>query len=195
MGRRCSPHPEASTLFRPQRRRPTYPMPDVPLRETRVGVLRVFVYGTLMRGQVNHPRFCHGARDAGPGTLRGRIYHLPAGYPAVSVDAAEVLEIATGDLAEDLRLQRHWDAHLTDEARVPAPGPERVVHGEWIRFDDGEPRLRRLDWLGGFVPGGGGLYDRVLVRITSADRRSLAAWTYVQAEPRGTLLPHGRWPG
>jgi gamma-glutamylcyclotransferase (GGCT)/AIG2-like uncharacterized protein YtfP len=170
-------------------------MPDGPVRSGRAGVLRVFVYGTLMPGQVNHPRFCHGARDAGPATLRGHIYHLPAGYPAARVEPAEVLEIASGDLAQDLRLQRRWDARLTGEAPVPASGSGGVVHGEWIRFDDGEARLRRLDWLEGFVPGGGGLYDRVLVRITSADRRSLAAWTYVQAEPRGTPLPHGRWPG
>jgi gamma-glutamylcyclotransferase (GGCT)/AIG2-like uncharacterized protein YtfP len=47
-----------------------------------------FVYGTLMRGQANHARFCAGALTIEPAVTTGRLYHLPMGFPAM-VEASD----------------------------------------------------------------------------------------------------------
>jgi len=46
---------------------------------------KLFVYGTLKRGQWNHDRFCRNAIDIRPTTIVGRLYQLPAGFPAVVI--------------------------------------------------------------------------------------------------------------
>jgi len=46
-------------------------------------VTTLFVYGTLMRGQVNHARFCGDALTIEPAVTTGRLYHLPLGFPAM----------------------------------------------------------------------------------------------------------------
>jgi gamma-glutamylcyclotransferase (GGCT)/AIG2-like uncharacterized protein YtfP len=43
--------------------------------------LPLFVYGTLMQGRGAHELL--GRRPQRPGTTTGRLYHLPAGYPAL----------------------------------------------------------------------------------------------------------------
>ena len=46
-------------------------------------VNHLFVYGTLMRGQANHGRFCADALTIEPAVTAGRLYHLPMGFPAM----------------------------------------------------------------------------------------------------------------
>ena len=46
-------------------------------------VTYAMVYGTLMRGQVNHDHFCRDALTIEPAVTTGRLYHLPQGYPAM----------------------------------------------------------------------------------------------------------------
>ena len=54
-------------------------------------VKHLFVYGTLMRGQVNHARFCADALTIEPAVTTGRLYHLPAGFPAmIEADGGQV---------------------------------------------------------------------------------------------------------
>ena len=43
----------------------------------------VFVYGTLLRGALNHARFCADALTIEPASTVGRLYDLPAGFPAM----------------------------------------------------------------------------------------------------------------
>jgi gamma-glutamylcyclotransferase (GGCT)/AIG2-like uncharacterized protein YtfP len=161
--------------------------------------LAVFVYGTLKRGQVNHELFCRGAVAAEDVFTYGRLFHLPAGYPALTVPPRIVLAAATQDLAADLALQREWAERLARERGAErAGGPEetaRVVSGEWMVFSDPETRLPRLDRLEGFRPGRRSLYQRVLIRVwTDAERPPRPAWTYIQPQPLGTLVPGGSWP-
>ncbi len=47
------------------------------------GVRHVFVYGTLLRGGPNHARFCGDALTIEAARTTGRLYHLPAGFPAM----------------------------------------------------------------------------------------------------------------
>ena len=46
-------------------------------------VTTIFCYGTLMRGQINHARYCADALTIEPAVTTGRLYHLPMGYPAM----------------------------------------------------------------------------------------------------------------
>jgi gamma-glutamylcyclotransferase (GGCT)/AIG2-like uncharacterized protein YtfP len=154
--------------------------------------LALFVYGTLMRGQANHRRFCAGAALIRPATIPGRLFHLRAGYPAVAIDPDRILAHGSTSLERDLELARQ-DRPLP--TRPPSPdvsvAPD-LVHGELIWFRDGPARLAAIDRLEGFRPDGSGLYDRVLVDAVVA-RTTVRAWTYVQGRPVGTHLPTGRW--
>jgi gamma-glutamylcyclotransferase (GGCT)/AIG2-like uncharacterized protein YtfP len=54
-------------------------------------VKHLFVYGTLMRGQANHARFCAEALTIEPAVTTGRLCHLPMGFPAmVETDDGQV---------------------------------------------------------------------------------------------------------
>jgi gamma-glutamylcyclotransferase (GGCT)/AIG2-like uncharacterized protein YtfP len=47
--------------------------------------LKVFVYGTLKPGEVNYARYCQGkVLAAQEAIVRGRLYQLPVGYPALT---------------------------------------------------------------------------------------------------------------
>lgn len=62
-----------------------------------------------------------------------------------------------------------------------------------MTFDDPERRLIALDALEGYVPGEGGLYERVLVPVEVASE-AVVAWTYRMERAAGVYLPGGRWP-
>jgi gamma-glutamylcyclotransferase (GGCT)/AIG2-like uncharacterized protein YtfP len=160
--------------------------------------LAVFVYGTLKRGQVNHPLFCSGAAAIEPAVTRGRLFHLPAGYPALWTPPEVVLAEATGRLSTDLELQQRWQRRLDGEADEPRPAngsAASLVSGEWIQFHDAALRLPRLDRLEVFRPGRRSLYQRVLIRTWVGEIQvARAAWTYTRHDPEGIPIPSGSWP-
>lgn len=48
--------------------------------------IRVFVYGTLKPGECNYARYCDGqVTDQFEAIAYGTLYHLPVGYPAMTV--------------------------------------------------------------------------------------------------------------
>lgn len=48
-------------------------------------IVRVFVYGTLKPGEANYQIYCQGKTIAEtPAYIRGKLYHLSLGYPAIS---------------------------------------------------------------------------------------------------------------
>lgn len=148
--------------------------------------LPMFFYGTLQRGQRNHDAFCAGALGVQPATVPGRLYELPAGYPALVVPDQHVLATGTSDPLQDART-----AHLPLSV-TPAAGP--TVAGELYAFDDPEARLPALDRLEGFHPEGApSEYHRVLLRVVTL-AGDACAWTYIQTTAAGTPLPAGRWP-
>jgi gamma-glutamylcyclotransferase (GGCT)/AIG2-like uncharacterized protein YtfP len=158
--------------------------------------LDVFVYGTLKRSQVNHEAFCRGALAVEDAWTRGRLFHLPAGYPALEIAPGCLLAEGTADLAADLALQDRWRERLRHDPPAPVEEPAYPrAFGEWVSFGDPGVRLPRLDRLEVFRPGRRSLYQRVLVLawVGEADLPR-PAWTYVQAQPRGTRVPSGRWP-
>ncbi|WP_353740503.1 gamma-glutamylcyclotransferase [Desulfoferrobacter suflitae] len=61
----------------------TSPCADTPLR--------LFVYGTLKGGCVNHAAFCRGTSSVELAQVRGRLYELPTGFPVLLVPAGDIL--------------------------------------------------------------------------------------------------------
>lgn len=51
-------------------------------------MLPIFVYGTLKPGEINHTVCAHYVQAVAPAIAYGSLYHLPFGYPAMSLDAS-----------------------------------------------------------------------------------------------------------
>jgi gamma-glutamylcyclotransferase (GGCT)/AIG2-like uncharacterized protein YtfP len=151
--------------------------------------LVMFFYGTLKRGERNHARFCDGALRVEEGAVRGEVYDLPFGYPALVVPGESIHAFGSGDFVRDAEEQ--WRS-----GRGPMPlmeGPR--VFGEIFAFDDPESRLPALDRLEGFDPTeASSHYRRVLLPVKMNEGSVLLAWAYVVEESSGSHLPGGRWP-
>lgn len=153
-------------------------------------LLDVFVYGTLKRGQRNHERFCREALTVREATVRGRLYDLPYGFPALLVPKVDVQATGTTDYLFDARAKSHAQTRPQEKS----PGRD-IVYGELLTFDDPGQRLPDLDALEGFRPGESGFYRRVLVPATPAEAgTTVLAWTYAVNSISGIYLPEGRWP-
>ena len=153
-------------------------------------LLDVFVYGTLKRGQRNHEPFCRRALAVREATVRGRLYDLPCGYPALVVPKEDVLATGTGEYLSDAKASSHMQSGPQEEL------PDwDTVYGELVTFDDPEKRLPDFDVLEGFRPGESGFYSRVLVPTTLADAGTIVlAWIYAVDSTSGVYLPQGHWP-
>jgi gamma-glutamylcyclotransferase (GGCT)/AIG2-like uncharacterized protein YtfP len=151
--------------------------------------LVMFFYGTLKRGERNHERFCGGALRVEEGTVRGDVYHLPFGYPALVVPGESICAFGTGDYTRDAEEQRRLDR----EVESLPEGPR--ASGEIFAFDDPELRLPALDRLEGFDPADASShYRRVLLPVETNEGSVLLAWAYVVESSSGSHLPGGRWP-
>jgi gamma-glutamylcyclotransferase (GGCT)/AIG2-like uncharacterized protein YtfP len=146
----------------------------------------MFFYGTLKRGHANHDLFCRGYLRAEEATVRGRLYDLPSGYPALVVPEEDVRATGTADPLED-----------ASEQQLGHDGAQRpegtLVSGELLTFDDPEERLPALDRLEGYDPAGPSLYRRVLIPAETSGGEGVLAWAYVSEGTSGTYLPGGSW--
>lgn len=165
-------------------------------------MLKVFVYGTLKKGQRNHDYYCRGVASVEPATVRGRLYDLPNGnpalglsygYPALVVPEEDIFALGTANYEDDARVGAA--VFLPGVANVP--GSWDMVQGDLLTFQDPEDRLPALDTLEAYDPRSSrsGPYRRVLVRATLDGARDdgLAAWTYAVGEAVGDYLPGGIW--
>ena len=152
--------------------------------------LNLFVYGTLKRGQSNHERFCRGLISVQEATVRGRLYELPFGFPALVVPETEVRATGTTNYLTDAEAGRYEEAQVSE-----TPSSWDTVWGELLVFDDPEKRLPMLDGLEFFRPGEESFYKRVLIPATLAETgTTLLAWAYAIASTSGLYLPGGHWP-
>lgn len=163
--------------------------PDGRRRQGEAPPLFMFFYGTLKRGQSNHDRYCDGALRVEDATVRGEIYDLPLGYPALVVPHESIHASGTGDPSVDAERQRRLD-----RARVALPEGPRVS-GELFAFDDPESRLPLIDRLEGFDPAdASSQYRRVLLPSETNEGSRILAWAYVVERTSGAYLPGGSWP-
>lgn len=123
-------------------------------------------------------------------TVRGRLYDLPFGFPALVVPTDNVCAVGTSDYLADAKLARATEV----EKREELVGWD-TVYGELVVFEDPEGSLPGIDGLEGFRPGGDSFYTRVLVPVTPVrDGEAVPAWAYSVAESSGIHLPGGSWP-
>jgi gamma-glutamylcyclotransferase (GGCT)/AIG2-like uncharacterized protein YtfP len=138
-----------------------------PLHAAMAGVPRepslasIFVYGTLMRGEVRAPTIT----ECRPSCIL--LAHAPGlllnfgAYPAMVLGAD------------------------------PGAAEQSWVHGEFVRVPDIGATLRQLDAIEGARPFGapGGLYRRTMIEVGVGDGRSRQAWTYVMDQGAGNDPP------
>jgi gamma-glutamylcyclotransferase (GGCT)/AIG2-like uncharacterized protein YtfP len=150
--------------------------------------LNIFVYGTLKRGQRNHEHFCRDLASAQEATVRGWLYELPYGFPALVVPEADIFATGTTDYLVDTKTGHHKEVEPSEKSLGT------TVHGELFSFDDPEERFPALDRLEGFRPGEKSFYKRVLIPATLPNTsETIPAWTYVIESASGIYLPNGRW--
>ena len=127
------------------------------------------------------------AREA---TVRGRLYDLPYGYPALVVPKEDIRATGATDYPAD-----------AEKGRVAEAGSQEalsgwgIVYGEVLGFDDPGERLPALDSLEGFRPDEKSFYRRVLIPAMLAQTgATVLAWAYAIESESGVYLPGGRWP-
>jgi gamma-glutamylcyclotransferase (GGCT)/AIG2-like uncharacterized protein YtfP len=129
--------------------------------------LRLFVYGTLKKGFWNFDRFCTRAVRIEPATTWGRLYQLPAGFPALEVPESSILATGTADPLADTRTQNTIE--LAENAMTRPEGDWDLVHGELMTFANPGFDLPPIDRLEAFDPNGRCVYTRVLVAVETND--------------------------
>lgn len=141
--------------------------------------MTLFVYGTLKRGYWNHDRYCRNAIDIRPATTCGRMYQLPAGYPALEIPESHILAHGTDDPIADAQTQARLAA--TPLTFTRPTGDWDLIHGEIITFLDPARDLPPIDRLEGFCGSGGlCLYHRVLI-TACAGGVNFPSWIYVKS--------------
>lgn len=121
--------------------------------------------------------------------MRGRLYELPYGFPALVVPEADISATGTTDYLADAEVQAR--AQAGPRVRSSDRG---VVYGDLLSFDDPEERLPAFDGLEGFHPGEESFYVRVLIPATLAETgMTVLTWSYVVESAAGRHLPGGRW--
>jgi gamma-glutamylcyclotransferase (GGCT)/AIG2-like uncharacterized protein YtfP len=168
--------------------------------------LRLFVYGTLKRGQRSHKRFCIEATEIQPAAVLGRLFHLPAGYPMLIVPKRKIVAVGTRDPRDDLTTQFRWDEQAgadggpgTVLSRVDDLGSDddwEPIEGELLSFADPAAVLPQLDDFEDFRPAAADTtYLRVLTPLAGDGSRHV--WTYVAPDgrlPVGARRIRCSWP-
>ncbi len=129
--------------------------------------IRLFVYGTLKKRFWNFDRFCTRAINIEPATTWGRLYLLPAGFPALEAPESSVLATGTLDPLADTRTQN--TIGLPENAMPRPEGDWDLVHGELMTFANPGFDLPPIDRLEAFDPNGRCVYTRVLVAVETSD--------------------------
>ncbi len=126
-------------------------------------MVRIFVYGTLKPGEAAHRRYCEPYLvRAQPAWIRGQLWHLPQGYPALTegdrwiegalltLDGATVLMAM--DAFEDYNPARPDGDNLYVRRSRPLVSAQRETLGTaWVYLMD---RQRALELGGVVVPTG-----------------------------------------
>ena len=155
---------------------------------------KLLVYGTLKRGYWNHDRYCRNVIDIRQATTWGRLYALPAGYPALEIPEEDILAHGTADPLVDTVTQARIAGEIVNMPSQPRPtGDWDLIHGELITFTDPARDLPPIDRLEGYSAGRSYFYQRILTPAF-IDAECFPAWVYIMHSPsNGIRLAHGRW--
>lgn len=130
---------------------------------------KIFVYGSLLQNFWNHDKVLkYRTRSMHKGTLKGELYHLPAGYPAITtgetpihgemyvlshpkhLKSIDLLEGYTGDENIDLYIREKREVTLEDGSTHDCwvyiyrnedyvkSKGKHISHGDWGRYMNGK---------------------------------------------------------
>lgn len=126
---------------------------------------KIFVYGSLLKDFWNHDKVLkYRTRSMQKGTIKGELYHLPAGYPAIAsghttihgemytlshdkhLKSIDLLEGYTGNEKIDLYIREKREVTLADGSTEHCwvyiyrnedyviSKGKHIPHGDWKRF-------------------------------------------------------------
>ncbi|MBF2025165.1 MAG: gamma-glutamylcyclotransferase [Oscillatoriales cyanobacterium C42_A2020_001] len=136
-------------------------------------LIHLFVYGTLKPGEPNHWVCAEFVVDAYPAIAPGRLYHLPFGYPAMTLagsDSVHGYVLTFADLAA-LSTLDEFEQHCPDTFRRVVP---EAIYEE-------------------------NQYSRQPIHVFNPKRWQVeVAWGYVMTHQqvyalRGVYVPTGNW--
>jgi gamma-glutamylcyclotransferase (GGCT)/AIG2-like uncharacterized protein YtfP len=143
--------------------------------------LNVFVYGTLKPGEANYLAYCEGRiASQTPAYIRGDLYHLSVGYPAITPGDNQVYGV----------LLTFFDPSVLTERDTGVPAAYIIeVLTSLDRLEDYQPdRKAELNE-----------YNRRLVTVYNLKDQAIAqAWTYFMTlakvrQYQGKRLSSGNW--
>ena len=134
---------------------------------------KIFVYGSLLKDFWNHDRVLKNrVRSIKKGTIQGELYHLPAGYPAITsgsnlihgevctlthskhLKSIDLLEGYTGDSNIDLYTREKRTVTFPDGSTTECwvyiymdesyvtQKGKYIAHGDWSKFMRNNPNYR-----------------------------------------------------
>ena len=134
---------------------------------------KIFVYGSLLKDFWNHDRVLKNrVRSIEKGTIKGELYHLPAGYPAITsgenlihgeictlshnkhLKSIDLLEGYTGNEKIDLYTREKRTVTLQDGSTTECwvyiymdenyvkRKGKYIVHGDWAKFMRNNPAYK-----------------------------------------------------
>lgn len=118
--------------------------------------VNVFVYGTLMPGECNHPRYCQShLKSATIGYVFGKIYHLKQlGYPGVCEGTDQVwgycltfdagFTLAAMDALEDYDPKRDPEQNEYNRCRAKVFYPHGTPHNKSVQDRPTEAWIYRM---------------------------------------------------
>ena len=74
-------------------------------------IFSLFVCGTLKKGYYNHNRLCRNVKSIETAYTYGKLFHLPAGFPALEIPKNRILAEGTYDPEYDAELQNRFNLH------------------------------------------------------------------------------------
>jgi len=138
-------------------------------------MIHLFVYGTLMPGQESYHLCADRVLEVQPAIAIGRLYHLPLGYPALTLAGTSAIYGYVLTFS-DQEILHHLDQYENNAPEVldrdlASISPESVI------------------------------YQRQQIPTFAVNRTPIClAWAYTMTEQQihllqGELLPDGRWSG
>jgi gamma-glutamylcyclotransferase (GGCT)/AIG2-like uncharacterized protein YtfP len=138
-------------------------------------MIRVFTYGTLKPGEINHRVCAAHVVETQPAIAIGRLYHLPFDYPAMTLEEQGVVQgyVLTFSEPEILAALDDFEQHDPETFQQVAPGQSLTANQ----------------------------YSRLLLNVFTPDQIPLKpAWSYVMTRSQiqqlqGIPVPNGWWQG
>ncbi len=136
-------------------------------------IIKVFVYGTLKPGEVQHQLCVNQIEKPRPAIVQGQLYHLPFGYPAMTLDEKGIVHGFVLSFSDPAILQilDDYEQHAPEYFQTHAPDLSLEAHQ----------------------------YHRLQIATFHPDQSPLDfAWCYVMTSQqitalRGRLVSNGDW--